>query len=374
MKIFLANSFEPSNGKAVLEISHKMKRIIFLSILSSTYLLTSCVSSQDIDKNSRTAETITTLAPTTPFDSNTIDGVLATVADQVILLSDFQQAIFVASQGQSNIHANGQIFGGSLTPEQAHQVLDGLINQKVLQIKAIELGFDISDEELEIRIQDFIKQRGLTETDLSIQLAQMGRSIDDYRAEFKNELLKQQVIGRIISPQVSVTDDEINHFYSQQTGSVKQVSTVKLRSLLIKVPENLNSNPQSFKPIQDVEKGIASGDDFVNLVKKYSMASDAAETEGLLPPRSLNELPSVLREKLTNLKVNEVVGPLFIGSSAFFFQYLGAQFSSGSDLEKNYGNWKSKLQEIKFSERLSEYLNTERSKLRANVRPFEIKR
>ncbi|WP_161597657.1 SurA N-terminal domain-containing protein [Fluviispira multicolorata] len=349
-----------------------MKKFIFLAFLGSTHLLNSCISSNNMNQSLETNEPIITLAPNTPFDSNTIDGILATVGDQVILFSDFQQAIQVATQGQSNVLPSGQIVGGSLTPAQANQVLDGLINQKVLQVKAVELGFDISEDELESRIQEFLKQRGLTESSLQSQLSQMGRSVDDYRSEFKNELLKQQVIGRIISPQVTVTDDEINNFYLQQTGSVKQVSTVKLRSLLLKIPENLSSNPNSFRPIQDIEKGISAGEDFTDLVKKYSMASDATETEGLLPPRSLSELPPVLREKLSNLKINQVVGPIYIGSSAFFFQYLGANFSTGSDLEKNYGNWKAKLQEIKFTERLGEYLNAERSKLRANVRPFVL--
>ena len=352
----------------------KFKKIeLFTAMVCSFFLLSACTSTKK-RAHSDSSQTITSLAPTTPFDSNTIDGVLATITDQVLLLSDLQQAILVSTNGQTRLLPNGQLIGGSLTTIQADQILDTLINQKILQIKAIELGFDVSEEELSQRIQEFLKQRGFSEADLEAQLVKSGKPMKDYRTEFKNEVLKQQLIGRVISPLVNVSDDEVKSFYLQQTGSVKQISTVKLRSLLIKVPENDENDPLNSALVKAISKKIADGESFVTLVKQFSMASDASTTEGLLPPRPISELPAPIKDKLSNLKMNQVIGPFVIGSSVFFFQYLGADFIADSDLQKNFGTWKAKLQDIKFNERLSEYLKSERTKLKANIRPFHFNR
>jgi peptidyl-prolyl cis-trans isomerase SurA len=353
----------------------KFKKIeLFAAMVCSFSFLSACTSSGNRVHNGNSSQTITSLAPTTPFDSNTIDGVLATVTDQVLLLSDLQQAILVTTNGQTRLLPNGQLIGGTLSTSQAEQILESLINQKVLQIKATELGFDVSDEELSQRIQEFLKQRGFSEADLETQLTKSGKSMKDYRLEFKSEVLKQQLIGRVISPLVNVSDDEVKSFYLQQTGSVKQISTVKLRSLLIRVPENEQDAPLNSALVKGISKKIADGENFVTLVKQFSMASDASTTEGILPPRPISELPAPIKDKLSNLKINQVIGPFVLGSSVFFFQYLGADFIADSDLQKNFGTWKAKLQDIKFNERLSEYLKSERTKLKANIRPFHFNR
>ncbi len=321
----------------------KFKKIeLFAAMICSFSLISACTSPGKRTHNGN-SQTITSLAPTTPFDSNTIDGVLATVTNQLLLLSDLQQAILVTTNGQTRLTPNGQLIGGTLSTSHASQILESLINQKVLQIKATELGFDVSEEELTQRIQEFLRQRGFSDVVLEAQLEKSGKSMQDYRTEFKSEVLKQQLIGRVISPLVNVSDDEVKSFFLQQTGNVKQVSTIKLRSLLIKVPENDQNDPLNSAIVKSISKKITDGENFVTLVKHYSMASDASTTEGLLPPRPISELPTPIKDKLSNLNINQVIGPFVIANSVFFFQYLGADFIADSDLQKNFGTWKAKL-------------------------------
>jgi parvulin-like peptidyl-prolyl isomerase len=315
---------------------------------------------------------ITSLAPTSSFDPDTIDGVLISVADDVILLSDLQEAILAASEGKTSINASGKLTGAHFSVEKANQILQNLINQKVLSIKASELGLNVTDDELSARINEFLKQQGYTEAQLETQLKHTGKTMAEYRTQFKNEVLKQQVIGRIISPLVNVSNDEVNSYYIQQTKNTKQINSVKLRSLMIQIPQNYRNDPLAYPLIIEIEKKITNGDDFVALVKNYSMAANASVDEGLLSPRPISDLPTQLRAKLTDLKIDEIVGPIFLGDSAFFFQYLGAQLIDGNDLQKNFSFWKNKLLDIKFNERLMDYLKNERTKLKVNERPFTI--
>ncbi len=345
---------------------------IIFSIFFILLFLTSCKTSSSSQNTNTKSET--TLAPLQKFNENTIDGVLVSIGDRVILLSDFQHAIAAASAGQSQISSNGKLFGGTLSSQQAEQILESLINQKVLEVKSQELGLDISEEQLTERISEFLKQQNLTEFDLNEQLKKTGKEMVDYRHEFKNEILKQELISRVISPLVTVTQDEVNNYYLQQTGSLKQVTAVTLRSLVINLPDNFNGNYLEYSTVKKVNKLISQKNDFIELVKSYSMASNAVDTLGILPKKSINELPPIIREKLLNLNINDVIGPFQIGRSVFFFQYLSSEFGSNNDLKTNYNSWKNKLLNIKFEERLTDYLKTERSILRINLRPFIISR
>ncbi|WGL61460.1 SurA N-terminal domain-containing protein [Pigmentibacter sp. JX0631] len=349
------------------------KHFIALS-LQSIFMFYACTSTNTRPLNSTPSQTITSLAPNKPFESNTIDGILATITDQVILLSDLQQAIFIASNGQTKLLPNGLLVGGNMSTQQAYLVLDSLINQTVLRAKTLELGIDIPEDELSQRINEFLKQRGFSEEDLKEQLEKSGKTVEDYRKEFKTEILKQSLIARVITPLVNVSEEEVKSFYIQQTGSIKQISTIKLRSLMIKIPDNEKDDILSSKLVKIVNEKISEKSDFSALVKQYSMASDVEKTGGLLPPKPIHELPEQVRTKLMNINVNDIIGPIVLGSSVFYFQYLGVELTADNEFQKNFNTWKNKLQDIKFNERLSEYLKAERTKLKANIRPIKFTR
>jgi parvulin-like peptidyl-prolyl isomerase len=333
--------------------------------------IVSCQSNQEAAQQQ--SKVVKSLAPLTSFDPNSVDGVLVSISDKVILFSDFQKTIQEVSNGETKILPNGQLLGGTLDVQKANVLLENMIDKVVLEIKAADLGIVISDSELDSRISEFLKRQNASESDLERQLLSTGQSLKLYRENFRRELQKQELISKVISPFVTVTNDEVNSFYLQQTGTTKQISSVKLRRLMLNLPENFSGNPIEYKPVVDINKAISSGGSFVNLVKKYS-SDDVSENEGVLPNKPFQELPKELQAKLVQLKVNDVVGPLVIGHSVFFFQYLGAEFGGASDLKSNYSSWKNKLLNLKFEENLSQYLSNERSSLHVNKRPFVIRR
>lgn len=350
----------------------KSKRIVLALLLLAGFVF-SCRTTTEVQTQGA-AERSEILDRLPTFDDGVVDGVLATVGDQVILLSDFQRAVFLESKGQTKLLADGRLEGGALSAEQANQIFESIVNQKILQIKAKDLGFEVSEEELTQRIDEFLKQQGFAKSDLEQQLQNSGVSFEEYRKDFRNGILKQQVIGRVIVPLVSVSNDEVNGFYLQQTKQTKQIKSVNLRSLVIHIPENFRNTPLDFPLVKKVSSLIAEKKDFADLATEYSMSAEAKKTGGLLPSKSFQDLPPELRQKMANLTPGDVVGPISLAGSVFFFQYIGAEFSNDSDLKKNFNNWKNKLQEVKFGERFGEYLKNERAKLRVVTRDFSVSR
>ena len=169
-------------------------RVCF-KIIPSVLLLAGLVSCQTkTDVPAQSSVKIKTLQPLAPFDSNTMDGLLVSISDKVILLSDFQNAVLAASNGQTTLSKTGKLVGGTFSIEKANELLQSLINQKVIEIKASELGIEISDTELTSRIDEFLKRQSYTEADLETQLKNSGQSLKVYRENFRRELIRQEFL------------------------------------------------------------------------------------------------------------------------------------------------------------------------------------
>jgi len=331
------------------------KRFIFLLIIVISNIIVSCQSTKGPKEHVTKTNPLQIYEDTLPpFAANTIDGVLVRVGTESILLSDLHEV------------------RNSYPQVSLKDALNGLIDEKIIEIKAKTMGIVVGEEELSRGIQEFLQGQNLTENDLKTELERNNKSMDEYREIFKKEMRKQQLIGRAISPFINVSTDEVSRFYLQQTKNVKQVEKVKLRSLVIQIPEDFSEDVLNYELVQKVNSQIKDKVSFVDLVRQYSGSEDTSENLGVLPPKNPEELPKALQEKLGELKIDEVVGPFEFGRSVFFFQYLGFTLTDDSDLKIHFDEWKNKLMNEKFTEYLAEYLRKERAALKVLIRPYDL--
>lgn len=312
-------------------------------------------------------------APST-LKGTLFDGILVTVGDDIILLSDLQRAVRVASGGQTTLEPDGQLKGGSFGVSDAERLLEQLIDQRVLGLRVRELNINVSDEELEPEIAAFLKNQNLSQDTFMQMLKEEGETYENYRNEFRRQLETQRFVGRVIRPLVSVTEDELRNYYLQRSGSAERSQKVKLKSLMINTPAEHTDAQKNTKSetVAKIKSEASSGTDFGTLVTKYSESPDAEKTGGTLPPRSPNELPPEVWNEVKDAKVNAILGPFTIGSAVFFFQYLGHDLNNLADFEKQKPQLENQLLEVKFQERLNEYLKAERGKVKIS-KPNDFK-
>jgi peptidyl-prolyl cis-trans isomerase SurA len=309
----------------------------------------------------------------TTINANTLDAVIVTIADEPLLLSEFQRAVNLASQHQTKLNSSGQLVGGSMSPADAEIILEQLINQKILGIKTRELGLNLGEDELDSELKSFLQQQNISEEKFAELLKAEGETVESHREEFAKQIETQRFIGRVIRPLVSVTEDQIRGYYLQDR---EKSQLVKLRSLMIEIPARLSSDELQAKKrnIEAIRRDVDAGRPFVDLVKMYSEDKDALKTQGDLPPRQLSSLPEKLQSRLKGKKPPVVVGPIEIGSAVFFFEYLGTELGDQKEYEKLKPQLEARLLDVKFRERLDEYLRSERSKFKVNRRDFRIVR
>jgi peptidyl-prolyl cis-trans isomerase SurA len=308
--------------------------------------------------------------------SDTLDAVIVTVADEPLLLSELQQAIFQITNKSTKLNSLGKLTGGSLSTKDAEIILEQLINQKILSLRTRELGLNLSEDELDSEIRAFLQQQNISEDKFQDILKAEGQSVESHREEFRKQVETQRFIGRVIRPLVSVTEDQVRGFYLQQTADREKSQLVRLRSLMIDIPSGLSNDElqSKRKHIEAIRRDIDAGRPFVELVQIYSEAKNVLQNRGELPPRPLTELPEKLRERIKGKNPPLIVGPIDLGTSVFFFEYLGTELGDQKEYEKLKPQFEAKLLDIKFRERLDEYLRTERNKVKVKRRDIRFER
>lgn len=298
------------------------------------------------------------------------DGIVAVVGDEVILYSDLQRAIRLATNDSASLAPGGKLIG-SITKENVNTLLDQLIDQRVLAARVKEAGLNLTEDELNIEIQNFLTKQGITEERFQEILAQEGETFESYKEEFKRQIETQRFIGRTIRPLVSVTDDEIKNFYLQKNAGTasSQQRKFRLRSLVI---ANTAENSKKEEKIKKIQADLKNGKKFETLVKEYSDDKAAAQNAGLLPPRKMSDFPKPVETNLKTAKIGDIIGPFDFAGSTFFFEFVGIDISEDNNFSQQKKELESQLLETKFQERLAEYIRSERSKIKFEKFPLDI--
>lgn len=210
----------------------------------------------------------------------TLDRVIAVVGNRVILQSEleFQIQLYAVQTGQ-------QIEPGTENESLRKQILDQMINDRLILIKALEdTTIFIEDEEvaeaLDQRLDD-LRSQFPTEKAFEDQLAVEGFTLRDLknklRTEIRDQLYKDRLINKLLS-RISVTRPEVENFYERYRDSLPDVPrTIEVAHLLLK-PETSSATADSLKQLANslIER-IKAGESFETLAREYSQDPSAEQ-------------------------------------------------------------------------------------------------
>jgi len=147
----------------------------------------------------------------------------------------------------------------SFTIDQKKEILDSLINEKLILQAAAKMGMVITDTQAyELYIQTLSSQVGQTVTEADFtQLvkqqynmslddffqAQLGMSVEDYKVFLKNQYIAQQYIMTVKQNEfasLSATDEEIRAYYEMNKQSFYQNDIMK--AFFVIVPKGNDAN------------------------------------------------------------------------------------------------------------------------------------
>ncbi|MFO7889132.1 MAG: peptidylprolyl isomerase [bacterium] len=235
-----------------------------------------------------------------------LDGIAAIVGENIITKSELDQT------AQSLAYQSGII--PSDQPEKYNklkkQVLDDLINEKILLAKAKEDTIEASDQnvenELNRRIEQLIQQFGSKE---EVE-KRFGKSISEtkefYRTDIKNGLTIQMLQQQQFKD-ISVTRNEVVDFYNTIKDSLPAIQeSIKLRHILMKVKASEEQRKKAMDKFLSFKKQLKAGRSFEELAKRYSEDPSTAPLGGDLGFIERGSLYPSFEEAAFGLKVGEI--------------------------------------------------------------------
>lgn len=242
-----------------------------------------------------------------------LDRVVAVVNDEVITLSDLEtegKALF------RNISAK--------TPPESLQaalsaaredVLDSLIENRIISQKAKESNISVSPEEVQNAFEHMVSKSGLSREEFMAKMKDSGMTEAAYLEQLKYQVLQGKLVSADIRSKTVITDEEILDYYD--THYTSQVSKGGLYLLQIGLLWRDKENPdasaevlrvnklEAMKKAEEVLALARDGEDFKELAKKYSELPSAADG-GDLGVFQLDEMAEYMRDGVQGLKPGEI--------------------------------------------------------------------
>lgn len=199
--------------------------------------------------------------------------------------------------------------GQTLPPEdQLHQqVLDALIDERVIVTYARDSGVRVDEPEVDRAVQSVAQQNQLTLEQLRRRLRDEGLDYTRFRANLRDQLLMERVREREVYQRIKVTDAEIDRVIDEQRAAGKAESELNIAQILVTVPEGADDATvaaRKAKAMQALAR-LDKGEAFAQVAKDLSEDGNR-ERGGELGLRPVSRLPDLFVASVRNLAVGEV--------------------------------------------------------------------
>lgn len=198
------------------------------------------------------------------------------------------------------------------------QVLQTLIDERLMNIHADELGITVTNQRLDEVLNTIARQNNLSVDGLKEEARRQKMNWDDYLADLRRQIKMEDLRSRVVQTRVSVTEYDIDAFLAQNPTGLypdhkSKVAAVEPRTekreviersfdpkavafqhIFVRVPDD--SSPEAIeaarKKANEALAKIRRGQSFASVAKQYSDGPEAA-AGGNLGIRMNEDWPSL---------------------------------------------------------------------------------
>ena len=206
-------------------------------------------------------------------------------------------------------------------------ILDELVNNQILLQKAKKLGLEAADGEVEDKFTEF--KSPYTEDEFQRQLKVRGYTVDDLRADIRQQLSIQKVINREVVAKIAVTDQDVQDFYNQNRAQFNVAETQYRLAQIVITPhkdpglrnrknDDATTEPEAQRKAAALEQQLSTGADFAQVAMDYSedpATSGSGGDLGYVPESSLSQSDPALKKVVLTLRPGQVSGVIQLRDS-----------------------------------------------------------
>jgi len=279
-------------------------------------------------------------------DAIVVDRIVAVVNDDLITLYDLNKNL---QPYEENIKALGY------TPEREREtlfklrtdLLKRMVDRKLTDQVIKRNNIEVSEQEIDTALERLKESRSLTDEDLRTGLAQQGLTLEEYRKNIKQQLLRNKLVNREIKSKIVITEDDIKIYYDTHSEKYAGQKKYHIWNIFIRLPESADQSTKGLvlDKMETVITQLKQGRTFESLAGEDSdspMAPKGADL-GLY---QLDELSPQLQKAVGVLKAGDF-SPIL--ETDIGYQIIYVQKIAGTD-PKSLAKVKSEIQETLYNE------------------------
>ncbi|MEO5345010.1 MAG: peptidylprolyl isomerase [Magnetococcus sp. YQC-9] len=242
------------------------------------------------------------------------DRIVAVVESGVVSDKPVKPRVITASEVEESARPmlmRIQQEGGSVNPLMFRQkVLEELIQKVLREQKAEQLGIVISEQDIDAAMSQVERNNHLPPGKLPEALAKQGIDLEGYRAGLRDQLLKSQLINKVIRPLVSVSSDEIQALHHASKGA-DGPREIRLGQIMLAVDGSTSAAKVAEKSqlAEKLAEQLRSGTSLASLASQYSDDPSGIEG-GEIGWFKQGEMMSEMEAAVFGLKKGEVSNPI----------------------------------------------------------------
>ncbi len=239
-----------------------------------------------------------------------IDGVIATVDDEVILMSDIRDEV---APLLADLHSKGLPPGEAQKEidEATKRALDRYIERLLLYRKAIKLGLQVDEKEIDTKIERIKKKYGSPE-EFNRLLKESGETYSEFRERVKQQLIALSFANqkrREFEKEITISEPDILKYYNEHPEEFSHPQRTLVRRIFLSASKNPAERETVKKRIYEIYEQIQKGADFKELAGTISEGPEA-EQNGLIGWVSKGDLVPELEEFVDKAAPGEISKPI----------------------------------------------------------------
>jgi parvulin-like peptidyl-prolyl isomerase len=233
-------------------------------------------------------------------DGDVPPGSVAVVGDRAITKSEFDDLVKYAKQSYT---AQKRPFPKAGTQEYAQirdQAVRFLVQRAQFEVKADDLGVDVSDDAVDKRIDEYIKDRHQgSKKKFQAELKQQGLSDQQARDIIRANLVQEAIYNKVTAD-VKVTDKQIRDYYDKNKAQYGTPETRLVRHVLVKDKALADRLYNQLR---------VSGADWAGIAKRYSEDTGSKNKGGRYTATKGQVVPE-FGKAVFSMKTNAVTKPV----------------------------------------------------------------
>ncbi len=287
-------------------------------------------------------------------DAVVVDRIVAVVNDDLITLFDLNQSF---QPYEENIKALGY------TSEREREtlfklrtdLLSRLIERKLTDQVIKKNNLEVSEQEINTALERIKEGRSLTDEDLRAELAQQGLTLEEYRKNLKQQLLRNKLVNREIKSKIVITEDDISNYYNAHRENYAGEMKYHIWNIFIRPSQFADSSTQrlALEKMEAVVTKLTQGQSFESLAVEEPDSPMAPQGADLGLYR-LDELSPQLQKAVKDMKAGDY-SPILKTEMGYQIIYVQKIVETDS---KSVAEVKSEIQETLYNEAVDNKFQT----------------